>query len=317
MRLLKLREMKRKTLIFISACLFGVNSVFGQDPRLPSVNLGLTNMQAGNSRPPGWYYAQYVQVYQPGKVMNSAGNELQGAPLLSSLVTLQQVVYISNKKLASGNLVFTLLLPVSKTSVQNSGNSLPNINPNPFGDLVAGAFIQWYDKHFFGLPLAHRFGVNAGFPTGGYQSRYDVNPGAHRYRLIPNYQLTLTPVKQVALSIKNNFYYSFEEIGSANRLAIAYNLNYALEFPIADRLVLEAVGYYLTQLGQDSYNGDTKYYLDHYGISDTRERVFGYGPGIGYRAKGGMTLEIKGFWEEGAKNRPEGFRGSLVMSYRL
>jgi len=309
--------MNLKTLILVSISLLRAFSAFGQDPRLPSVNLGFTNMQAGNSRPPGWYYIQYIQVYQPGKVMDPFGKEILEAPLLSSLILIQQVALISNTQVASGNLGFTLLLPASKTSARSTGSALPNINPAPVGDLIAGAFVQWYDKRLFGLPLAHRFGVNASFPTGSFQRSYDVNPGTHRYRIFPNYQLTLTPVKQLALSIKNNFYYSFEEIGSPNRPAIAYNLNYALEFSVADRLVLEAAGYYLTQLGQDSYNGDTKYYLDHYGINDTRERVFGYGPGIGYRTKGGMSLEMKGFWENGAQNRPEGFRGSLVMSYKL
>jgi hypothetical protein len=309
--------MNLKTLIIVSISLLRASAAFGQDPRLPSVNLGFTNMQAGNSRPPGWYYIQYIQVYQPGKVMDPFGKEIVKAPLVSSLILIQQIALISKTKVASGNLGFTLLLPVSKTSVRSTGSALPSINPAPVGDLIAGAFVQWYDKRLFGLRLAHRFGLNASFPTGSFQRSYDVNPGANRYRIFPNYQITLTPVKQLALSIKNNFYYSFEEIGSPNRPAIAYNLNYALEFSVADRLVLEAAGYYLTQLGQDSYNGDTKFYLDHYGINDTRERVFGYGPGVGYRTNGGMSLEMKGFWENGAQNRPEGFRGSLVMSYKL
>lgn len=309
--------MKCHSFIVFCSCMVCCISVFSQDPRLPSVNLGFTNMQAGNSRPPGWYFIQYTQTYHPKKMMNEIGVEMTKAPLFSSLVLLQQIAFISEKKVMEGNLGFTLLLPVSKTSVLGNSGVQPTVNPNPLGDLVAGAFVQWYDKRVFGLVLAHRFGLNVAFPTGGFQTGYAINPGAHRYRIIPNYQITLTPFKHFAISIKNNLYYSFKEIRASNQVAIAYNANWALEFALIERLVFEAAGYYLTQLGQDIHDGSSSYYHDRFGITDTRERVIAYGPGIGYRTKQGVLFELKSFWEEGAKNRSEGFRATLLMSLKL
>jgi hypothetical protein len=311
-----MKKLEKILVLIIIVSIGQFHYVYGQDPRLPSANLGFTNMQAGKSRPPGWYYIQYIQVYQPESVKGADGGLIADAALSSSIAGLQQLAFISNTKIWGGHIGGTVLVSLAKTSPDGKGK-LPAVNPNPLGDLVAGPFIQWYDKHLFGMPLAHRLGINVALPTGGFQSQYDINPGAHRFRIFPHYEFTVNPLSKVALSIKNNLYYSFNEIGSPNRPAIAYNLNYALEFNVAPRLVLEAAGYYLTQLGQDSYKGDEHYYFDNYGITDTRERVFAAGPGLGYTTKTGLSLEAKCMWEMGAKNRQQGFRSTLVLSYRL
>jgi hypothetical protein len=306
----------KKAIVMIIISLAVVSNSYAQDPRLPSVNLGYTNMQAGKSRPPGLYYIQYIQVFQPREFKAADGQKIENAPLNSSLVTLQQIAYISESKVLGGNIGFTVLFPLVKVT-PDAKNVGVSSNPNPIGDVVAGSFIQWYNKEIFGLTLSHRFGVNFSLPTGSFDQQYTINTGSHRFRIFPHYEFTVNPVKNVAVSIKNNFYYNFKEIGSPNQPAIAYNLNYALEFTVAKRLVVEAAGYYLTQFNQDKYNGDDHFYYNTYGITDTRERVFGIGPGIGYTTPSGLSLELKNMWETAGRNRAEGSRTTLLLSYKL
>jgi hypothetical protein len=310
-----LKPFKMNTRIFIpiSLFLFAILDVYAQDPVVSSANLGLTNLQAGRTRPPGWYYTQYLQTFNASTRKGQNGLPLPGLNRTGSITAVQQIAYISTKTIAGGHPGFTLLFAAVKT---DPGKTL-TVNPNPLSDLVAGPFIQWYDKRVLGKPFSHRVGINITFPSGAFDPIYEVNPGGHRFRIFPHYEFTFTPLKRFALSMKNNFYFSFNELGKFNRPAVVYNMNYALELRISQQLVIEAAGYYLNQFGQDSYMGDRRYYNDVMGITDSRERVFAAGPGLGYSFKKGLSVELKAMWEAEAKNRAEGFRGTMVLSFPL
>ncbi|MBT2560259.1 transporter [Pedobacter sp. ISL-68] len=296
---------------------FIIWEIYAQDPAVSSANLGLTNMQAGRTRPPGWYYIQYLQTYNSNSRRDRSGRPIPGLSQTGSLAAIQQIAYISKKTIADGHLGFTVLFSAIKSDPGRGQEGTITVNPNPISDLVAGPFIQWYDKRLLGKPFSHRLGINIAFPTGAFDERFDVNPGGHRFRIFPHYEFTFTPLKIFAVSIKNNFYFSFNELGDYNRPAVVYNMNYAFEFKINRQLVVEAAGYYLNQFGQDKFKGDKHYYNDVLGISDTRERVFAAGPGMGYSFKKGLAVELKAMWEMVAKSRAQGFRGTMVLSYPL
>jgi len=80
---------------------------------------------------------------------------------------------------------------------------------------------------------------------------------------------------------------------------------------------LEAVAYYLQQINEDSYGGDHHYYRDHFGISDTKERVLALGPGLAYFTAHGVLFETKVFFETDAQNRFSGTRTSLCCTVPL
>lgn len=80
---------------------------------------------------------------------------------------------------------------------------------------------------------------------------------------------------------------------------------------------MEIAGYYLYQFEQDSNDGDHQYFQENFGISDTREKVFALGPGFGRITSSGLFIEIKALKEYGAKNRAEGIRATLVLTYRI
>lgn len=290
-------------------------SIYAQDPALPSANFGFNNMGAGIARKPGMYYASYLQTFHFSSVRNAQGAVIPGAPTRSAIISLQQLTLVSKTRFLSAQLCATALIPVVKSlSMESSGHA---INPNAFGDLMLGAFIE--GKRIFAKSpeLNYRFGINIFFPTGAYNADYAVNPGAHRYRFFPHLECTFLPGKHFAISIKNNLYFYAREIGTPKKSGTAYNLNYALEFKVTERLTFEAAGYYLKQLEQDAYDGDKNYYQKNYGISDTRERVFAAGPGLGFKTNSAVTIEMKALWETAARNRPQGFRTNLLIAFPL
>lgn len=294
--------------------IFLYSPLSAQDPVVPSANLGLSNLHAGKSRPPGLYYTQYLQSYKSA-IRIDAGGQREHSGVIASILALQQITCISKSEFLGGYPGITLLATLTKSS--NEDLSGAKINPNVFGDLMAGPFLQWYDKTLFNLPFSHRIGVLAGFPTGAYSEQYAVNPGSHYFRIYPNYQFSISPADIFAISIKNNVYFYFNEIGKDSRPGVVYNLNYALEFTIKGPLILEAAGYYLGQLAEDAYKGNHSYFQNEYGLKTTKERVFAFGPGLGYITDTGFSIEAKVMWETEARNRAQGFRSTLVMTYRL
>lgn len=295
--------------------IFLYSSAFAQDPALPSANFGLNNLNVGAARNPGLYYAGYLQTFQPSSVRDARGAVMPGTPARSSIISVQQITLVSKTRVFGAHLCGTILIPIVKSA--SAGNAGQTVNPNAFGDLLIGPFLEGKRNITKGVELDYRFGVNVFFPTGAYSTDYTVNPGTHRYRIFPHLECTFIPAEHFAISVKNNLYFYAPEIGTPRQSGTTYNLNYALEFRITARFTLAAAGYYLKQLEQDSYNGDKHYYQNHYGISDTREQVFAAGPGVSWKTGSAVTIEMKALWETSARNRPQGFRTNLLIAFPL
>jgi len=291
-------------------------SARAQDPKLPPTNLGLSNMQDGKPPGTGWFFQQYIQSYQTQSNRGPEGNDIGGAKI-NSILSLSQLIWISKIKVAGGNLGFTVLVPLISLSATGGSGAAPSINPSPWGDIIGGPFIQWFKRHLFGMPLDHRLETDVVAPTGAYEQAYAVNPGSHLYSIIPHYTFTVFPANKFSISMRHMLTYNFNQIGTPAKPGAFYNFNYSFEYAVISSFRVEATGYYLTQFVQDSYHGDDHYYQQVYNIPDTRERVFAYGPGVGYVTPTGLFIELKGMWETAVRNRSEGFRGTLVLAYAL
>lgn len=302
----------KRTLLLIILSAGSYCQLHAQDPRLPGVNLGLTSIQSGVMKDPGWSYLQYFQVYESEKVPVNGGDGKINYERNSSVSSLHQVIFRTNLKILNGQLGGTALLSLSTRTATGA----QTVNPNPIGDALAGPFLEW-QHHWRQTQLHYRVGVNFVFPTGAYSSHYTFNAGANRFRYFPHLEVTFMPTEQFTISLKNNLYIFSRESGSGTKSGTAYNLNYAFEYKVATRVTIAAVGYLLTQLEQDSFYGDKNYYRNQYGITDSKERVAGAGPGLLYKTAKGTSLELKAAWEFAEKNRTPGFRSTLVLAFPL
>lgn len=286
-----------------------------QDPALPATNLGLANIQDACSPGPGLYYIHYLQVYNPSGVNDAAGRPLQRTKV-SSLLSMHQFIYELPVQVARGDLGFSLLIPVVKLSAGKGPDQL-RVNPGVLGGFIFGPFIQWSDKRLGTLPFAHRAELDVAVPAGAYSTDYDVNPSAHFFTFTAYHAFTLSPVKGLSLSARNMLNYNLPKPGTGIRSGLFYNINFSAEQTVYKSLRLALTGYYLKQLVQDSRNGDTHFFQDNFGISDTREQVLGLGPGLSFALKSGLAAELKVFFETAGRNRTEGIRPTFKIAYKL
>jgi hypothetical protein len=301
-------------LLAFTCCQF--HQAFAQDPKLPSTNLGLSNLQDGAPPGTGWFLQQYIQNYRTRDNRGPGGEKLNGSKV-NSLLSVSQLVWISKIKAFDGNFGFTVLLPVVRLSASNASGNVPPVNPGAMGDIITGPFIQWFNKRLFNSKFSHRAELDIVIPAGAYNQTYAINPGSNLFAIAPHYTFTIFPAEKFSVSMRHMLTYNFEQIESRVKPGIFYNFNYSLEYAITPALKAEIAGYFLTQLKQDSNNGNHRYYqlVDH--IADTREKVFAFGPGIGYVSPSGLSLELKNMWEERARNRPQGIRTTLVLAYKF
>lgn len=290
---------------------------FAQDPVLPPTNLGLANLFDGVAGKPGFVYQGYVQAFQTRGMYNQHGDKAPTALKINSLVSIQQLIYLSNIKVLSGNLGFTVLLPIAQVSPANPGGAAPSANPKVWGDPVFGTAVQWSDRKLFGKAFSHRTEFDISLPLGAYNSAYAINPSAHLYSFGIYHAFTMMLDKKVSISSRNQFNYNTRIIGTKAQPGAFYNGNYSVDYAVLPSLRVEAVAYLLAQFNQDRYDGHSNYYATQYGIDNTRERVLGYGPGLAYFFPGGGLLEAKAFFETAAQNRAAGFRPTLRVAVPL
>lgn len=287
-----------------------------QDPGLPAMNLGLTTMGDAVVPPPGLFYNNYTQVYQMDSFRDANGGRVAGDLKVNSLLSLHQLVYISRLQLLQGNVHFTAMLPVVKITASGSA-PLPIVNQGVLSDVTVGAGIQWYNKKLFNQSFWHRVELDLTVPSGTYHAADQINASGHLYTAGIYYSFSYFFSDRLSLGSRNQINYNFKQIGAAVKPGAFYNINYALNYKIVNTLHIAAVGYYLGQFNQDSFQGDGHYFQDKFGISDTRERVLGIGPGVSYTTTGGVFLEGKVFFETAVQNRSQGLRPTLRMAIPL
>lgn len=308
---------RRKPLLTLLIGILISPVLHAQDPTLPPTNLGLANVYDGIAGKPGFVYQGYAQYFQTRGLYDAAGRNTHSDLKVNSLLQMNQLIYLSPVKVLGGNLGFTVLVPIVQINSSSLSGQAPNANPGVLGDLVQGTAIQWSDKHLFGLPFSHRVEFDVNIPVGSYDSRYVINPSSHLWAYGIYHAFTLMLDDNFSISSRNQFNYNSHYIGGQGKPGAYYNGNYSVDYSIIKSLKVEAAAYYLAQFNQDSYNGDSHYYADHYGISNTKERVFGYGPGLAYFAPNGVLVEAKMFFETAARNRFEGNRPTLRIAIPL
>ena len=166
----------------------------------------------------------------------------------------------------------------------------------------------------FGKPFHHRAEVDITLPVGNYSNAYPINPSAHLWGYSIYHAFTLMLNDRVSISSRNQFNLNSPILGTDAKPGAYYNGNYSVDFAILPKLRLEAVAYYLKQLQQDSYAGDSQFYQNNYHLDDTTESVFGLGPGIAYFAPHGVLFEAKVVFENQARNRLAGTRSVLRIT---
>lgn len=173
------------------------------------------------------------------------------------------------------------------------------------GDLAATATLSWSD----GAHHTMAYGM-VGIPVGAYDvdrlaglslNYWSIDGGAGYTYFDESTGYEFSAVAGVT--------YNFENPDTDYRSGVAAHLDWAASRFLSEHFHAGVVGYAYQQVTGDSGAGAT--------LGDFKSRVFGIGPQAGwfFGADDRSYFNLKGYYEFGAENRPEGWNLWLTLEY--
>lgn len=280
---------------------------------LPTVNLGMTSfLDGGLPAGPGWYSQTYFQDYDSNKLTDHQGNKLALPKTdLNYQVIVEQVSYMSNLRVGEhAALGLNFLLPfVSKMDMNDGLNNAAIKAQGGFGDLMIGPFIQ-FDPVMgeSGPKFVQRIEFQVNLPTGDYDRNKDINPGNNAVSLDPYWAATYWFNPKWTASTRIHYLYNFKNddpgyaLGAISDMQAgqAIHANFATDYAVTPQLRLGLNGYWLKQITDTKVDGDD--------IKGRRDQVWAIGPGAMYSFSKNDHVVANAYFEQDAKNRPEGTR---------
>ena len=174
-----------------------------------------------------------------------------------------------------------------------------------FGDLYPSASLRW--NHGVHNTMGYAM---LGVPVGSYKAGRLANIGTNHWAADAGGGYTYFNTKTGReFSAVAGLTYNFENPDTDYRNGIDLHLDWGASQFLSEQLHVGLVGYFYYQLTGDSGSGAV--------LGDFKSRVNGIGPQVGYFFKmgeGQAYLNLKGYREFGAKNRPEGWNVWVTLA---
>ena len=214
-----------------------------------------------------------------------------------------QVILTSVAGKVDVNAGAALSTPTGAYLSRNSTDALTGM-----GDLYPTGIIRWNNGNHNWLTYTE-FGV----PVGSYEVGRLANLGLNHWSADAGGGYTyLNPVTGREFSFVAGITYNFRNPGTDYQNGISSHLDWGASQFLSKQLHAGLVGYFYNQLTGDSGTGAR--------LGDFMSRVNGIGPQIGYLFKIGEKdayVNLKGYKEFNAQNRPEGWNAWLTLSIPL
>ncbi len=296
-----------------------------QSPQpLPPVNLGFTSFVDGAPPAgPGLYFAQYVQYYGARRFRGADGNVLPlPDPQLDVVASLTQFIYMWDCDLPIGaKPALDVLIPVIGIDLDLAA-PVPGLTADNggLGDILIGPALQFDPVMGCDGPLfVHRLEAQLVLPTGEYHRDRLINAGSNFFQFNPYWAGTLFLDEKTTASFRAHYLWNSKNedplsiVGpgvDSTQAGEAFHINFTASREILPKQLRVGVnGYWLKQ------TTDAK--IDGVAVPDTREQVFGIGPGCLVSFSQEQHFFCNLYWESEARNRPEGFRVSFRYVHKF
>ena len=299
--------------LFCSLCMSFLMASSAQAYELPSVNLGFTSfLDGGPPAGPGFYFTQYIQYWTADELTNQDGDRLLPAPAdedLSVWISLTQFIYQSDQKLLfGGKWGMDMIIPYVSLDLDYGVTNtfgFPKDNGAGIGDILIGPYLQWDPIMGENGPIfMHRIEFQMIFPTGKYDENRALNPGSNFFSFNPYWAGTLFITPRLTASTRLHYLWNAENNDNNTQAGQAIHLNFATAYEVLPKQLRVGInGYYLKQISDTQVNGND--------VGNSREQVFGIGPGAVYHFSQNSHLFFNVYFESNAENRPEGDRFNL------
>lgn len=279
---------------------------------LPGINLGNTSFYDAVMPPtgPGFYFIQYMLYGESDHIYDADGN-VSADIGITTLVPASQILYLTEKKVLGAHVGLTAVVPFLAQADMDGMKTNTGV-----GDLTLGAMLQ-YDPFMGedGPIYSHRFEVDISVPTGEYNASNVINPSSNTYYLDPHYSLTywFTPrwtmssrISYLMWNGKNN-----DPFGGAKSTkdGEALHVNIASAYQVSDNWSIGIAGYVLRQLSDNEVDGVR--------VPDSKERVWGIGPGLLYAFSADDSIVANFYVENDVRNRPKNTRAVLRFNHHF
>ena len=292
-------------------CLLTATCVCVAQVQLPAVNLGETNFEDGFAAP-GWFIEEFPESYVAGELLDGYGNSVPGRNRTTIDSTTTHVAYISQKRVLGGRLSAEVLQPLVDLDVQLAKGTSSRVRG--FGDLTAGAGVQWAPKQIGDGVFVHRLMFEMYAPTGTYSDSRPVNIGNHFVVVNPYYALTYER-KKLEFSARLHYLWNsanndpFVGFGIRNvQPGQAFHVNYATSYEVRKNVRLGFNGYWLQQLTDHRINGIA--------VPNSLERTIGLGPGLQFGGRD-LWFRLNSYMETDVRNRSSGIAVTFRISKAL
>lgn len=176
-----------------------------------------------------------------------------------------------------------------------------------FGDILPQATLKW--NQGVNNYMAY---VTGDIPVGSYNADRLSNVGLGHGAIDAGVGYTyLDPGTGREFSIVGGLTYNFENPDTDYQNGVDAHIDWAASQFLNEHLHVGVVGYFFSQLTGDSGAGAV--------LGDFKSQVAGIGPQIGYKFdvndKVAGYVNLKGYWEFAARNRPEGWNVWLTVAF--
>ncbi|CAB3771615.1 MULTISPECIES: SphA family protein [Burkholderia] len=288
--------------LLATACTGAIATENGQQ----SYPLGVNTVLDGILPYPGTtQFYNYTVFYTANRFAGSNGGSSIPGFKSNVFIDSPRVLHTWSPMLGPFTMTSGIVVPVVHANVSVFGSSDSRWG---LGDVVVHAMTLGYadPAHYFFSAFAFDFAL----PSGKFSPNHVANTGINSYAFMPNISVTYFPFEKVEVSATAGYEINSPDRDTGYHSGNVAFLDWVAGYAVTSKLQLGVQGYALKQTTDDTLNGAAY-------EGGFRGRVYAIGPQVRFDFAQYSGIVFKWQHEFGARNRPQGDRIWLELTFPI